>query len=94
MSKLAIDTKSLQQYIEKNPGFVPTLMGALQSGLQPADSRPAMAPAAVARAAVAPAAVAPAAVVPTEQAVAEQPSDYVSKVLEERMSSMIDNAIL
>ena len=80
MSKLVVNTKSLQESIERNPNFMPTLLGSLQAGAN------ALQPDSVDAPALTSEAVAP-------NIVSEQPSDYMQAIMEERMHSMIENSV-
>ena len=94
MSKLVVNTRSLQESIENNPNFMPTLLNSLQAGagaLQAGSvDAPALASEDPALASEAPG-LASEAVEPN--IVSEQPSDYMQAIMEERMHSMIENSV-
>ena len=90
MSKLVVNTKSLEESIQRNPNFMPTLIQSLQGGANavqttsdPELSLPAD-PASLQTSADA---------LPSDNYVSQQPSDYMNRIVEERMQSMIDNSM-
>ena len=90
MSKLVVNTKSLEESIQRNPNFMPTLIQSLQAGANavqttsdPELSLPAD-PSSLKTSADASL---------SDNCVSNQPSDYMNRIVEERMQSMIDNSM-
>ena len=90
MSKLVVNTKSLEESIQRNPNFMPTLIqslqgtaNAVQTTSDPELSVPAD-PSSLQTSADASL---------SDNYVSPQPSDYMNHIVEERMQSMIDNSM-
>ena len=90
MSKLVVNTKSLEESIQRNPNFMPTLIQSLQAGanaVQTTSDPELSLPADPSNLHTSSDASL------SDNYVSDQPSDYMNRIVEERMQSMIDNSM-